>query len=847
VKDYRRLAFIIAAGSIFLGVFSRDLMHGFSQAKTGAAAQRTAEQKPDDEAWPRQIKSGNTTFVVHQPQLDSWDGRNVEVLAAVEVKAEGQEKALYGAARLTASVNIDKSARMAEFVDVKVTKAVFPASPGNEEEYLRILQNSVMQKVRQISLDRFETALTVMEAEHKFTALPLKNDPPAIIHSKVPAILVYVDGPPTYRPIEGLGLARVINTRPLILKDTEGKFFLHLFDGWMESKAFNGPWEVCKKPSSMLSNAMKDAIESGQVDLLEGKADPESNLKPPSLSNKPVPVIYIVTTPTELIVTEGSPKFVSIPGTSLAYAENTTGNVFKDTRENKLYILVSGRWFRSATTNGPWEFVPGGKLPSDFSKIPDDNPKENAKASVPGTQQALEAVIAAHIPQTATVSRNDIKINPPQFDGEPQFKPLEGTPLQYVVNTGTPIIHSGANEFYAVENGVWFKAESVKGPWIVADYVPGVIYTIPPSAPLHYVTYVKIYGSTATTVDVGYTPGYYGTVVTKGSGYIVMYGTGYAYTPWVGTTWFGPPVTYGCGSSITYTPWDGWAVSFGFGWSWGYPMYPMGWGWGPYPWWGPVGWGYYYPYPYYAPVYGGVAWGPNGAVAWGPGGWAATTGNVYGRYGNTGAVTRTSQGFNAWTGNQWANKVGMSYNSRNGNIAAGQRAGVHNVYTGDYAYGSRGVVTSGTTGKTYTGGRITAGNTNTGQSGSAGYVRGESGGVARVGDNVYAAKDGTVYRREAGGWEQNSGSGWNQVEAPSSSTAGQNRAQAARDSATQRGMQQNRSAADQSPQLQPRQTLSNSQMQSLNRQWDARSMGQTRTMSNRNFSGGGMRMGGARR
>ena len=74
-----------------------------------------------------------------------------------------------------------------------------------------------------------------------------------------------------------------------------------------------------------------------------------------------------------------------------------------------------------------------------------------------------------------------------------------------------------------------------------------------------------------------------------------MYGTGYAYSPWVGTTWFGPPVTYGCGSSITYTPWEGWTVSFGFGWSWGYPMYPMGWGWGPYPWWGPVGWGYYYP------------------------------------------------------------------------------------------------------------------------------------------------------------------------------------------------------------------------------------------------------------
>ncbi|MBP2670867.1 MAG: autotransporter, partial [candidate division NC10 bacterium] len=571
--------------------------------------------------------------------------------------------------------------------------------------------------------------------------------------------------------------------------------------------------------------------KSGQVDLLEGKADPESKLPPPSLAKKPVPAIHIATAPTELIVTEGKPNFVSISGTALTYAENTTGHLFNDTRENKLYMLVSGRWFRAASTAGPWEFVPGGKLPEDFSKIPDDSPKENVKASVPGTQQALEAVIAAHIPQTATVSRTEVKINPPQFDGEPQFKPLEGTPLQYVVNTATPIIRIDAKTFYAVENGIWFKAESAQGPWAVADSVPAVIYTIPPSAPLHYVTYVKVYGSTETTVDVGYTPGYYGAVVTQGSGYVVVYGTGYYYTPWVATTWFGPPVTYGCGSSITYTPWSGWAVSFGFGWSWGYPMYPMGWGWGPYPWWGPVGWGYYYPYPYYVPVYGGVAWGPGGAVAWGPGGWAATTGNVYHRYGDTGAVTRTSQGFNAWTGNQWASQLGMSYNSRNGNIAAGQRGAVHNVYTGNYAYGGRGAVTSGTTGNTYTAGRIAVGNSETGQSGSAGYIRGESGGVARVGDSVIAAKDGTVYRKGEGGWEQNSGGGWNSVNAPSSSSAGQSRAEAMQNAASQRGMQQDKPARD------------SQQIQNLNRQWDARSMGQTRTMSNRNFSGGGTRMG----
>ncbi len=835
--NHPRFALImLATGSLLLGAFNWEWIHGASQVNGAAKAQQPADQVPDEDTWPREIKSGDATFIVHQPQLDSWDGRNVEVLSAVEVKVEGRDKTLYGAVRATAGASIDKSTRMVEFVDVKIVKAIFPSSPDSEESYLGILQSNVIPKVRQISLDRFETALTVMEAEHKFKAYPLKNDPPAIIHSEVPAILVYVDGPPAYRPVGNLALTRVVNARPLILKDTVGKFYFHLFDGWMESKAFGGPWKVCKKPPEVLAAVMKEAIAAGQVDLLEGKADPESKLPPPSLSKKPVPVVYMATTPTELIVTEGAPKFVSIPGTNLTYAENTTGHLFRDNQESKLYALISGRWFRSDSGKGSWEFVPGGKLPADFLKIPDDSPKENVKASIPGTQQALEAVIAAHIPQTATVSRSDVKLNPPQFDGEPQLKPLEDTPLQYAANTATPIIRVDAKTFYAVENGVWFKAESVKGPWIVADSVPGVIYEIPPSAPLHYVTYVKVYGSTTTTVDVGYTPGYYGTVVTQGSGYVVVYGTGYTYTPWVGATWFGPPVTYGCGSSITYTPWNGWAVSYGFGWSWGYPMYPMGWGWGPYPWWGPVGWGYYYPYPYYVPVYGGVAWGPGGAVAWGPGGFAATTGNVYHRYGDTGAVTRTSQGFNAWTGNQWANQVGMSYNSRNGNIAAGQRAGVYNVYTDNYAYGSRGSVTSGATGNTVTGGRITMGNADSGESGSAAYLRGENGAVARVGDSVYAAKDGTVYRKGADGWEQNSGSGWNSVDRSAAGADAQSRTGAARDAAAQRGTQQNRQAA----QMQSQQMLGSQEIQNLNRQWDARSMGQTRTTSNRNFSGGGM-------
>jgi hypothetical protein len=70
-----------------------------------------------------------------------------------------------------------------------------------------------------------------------------------------------------------------------------------------------------------------------------------------------------------------------------------------------------------------------------------------------------------------------------------------------------------------------------------------VVYTIPPSSPLHHVTYVRISSATPKMVEVGYTPGYADSVVTPEG--VVVYGTGYAYPPWVGTVYFAPPATYG--------------------------------------------------------------------------------------------------------------------------------------------------------------------------------------------------------------------------------------------------------------------------------------------------------------
>ena len=79
---------------------------------------------------------------------------------------------------------------------------------------------------------------------------------------------------------------------------------------------------------------------------------------------------------------------------------------------------------------------------------------------------------------------------------------------------------------------------------------------------MHYVTYVRVYSSTPTTVVVGYTPGYYGTVTTVDN--VVVYGTGYAYPVYVGTVWYPPPPTYG------------WRFGFTVGMFWGFAIRAAG-------------------------------------------------------------------------------------------------------------------------------------------------------------------------------------------------------------------------------------------------------------------------------
>jgi hypothetical protein len=714
-----------------------------------AAAPASAPASPD--RWPKSAQLEGATYTVFQPQLDSWDMYNLVAHAAVSVLAPGSQAPVFGVLKLTAKTKIDRLARTVYFTDTTVQSATFPAAPGWAASYQQAFQTLFVKGPFTVALDRMEAALAVLNAQSQAKAVSVQNPVPQFVFSPTPAVLVSIDGDPAWRPVAGTSYERVLNTRPLLARDSSGTVYFHLFDGFLKAPGLAGPWSVVSIVPPSLAKLAADLGKSGAVDLMEGPAD-EKTGKKPSLGAKP-PGVIVVSKPTELIVTEGAPDWVGLDGTgSLLYVKNTDANVFTDMNTSMNYVLVSGRWFTSKGLTGPWSYVAAKDLPPGFAQIPNDSPKENVKASIPGTPQAKEALIATQIPQTAQVDRTKATFAA-SVAGTPDIQPIPQTPLKYVVNSGVPLIQAPSGTWYALQKAVWFTAPALQGPWAVATSVPAEIYAIPPSSPLYYATYVKIYDTTPATVTVGYLPGYMGTYVADGT---VVYGTGYAYTPYIGTTvWYGAPVTYGYAAAVAWTPWTGWGVGFGMGWAYGAAWGAGAWGWGAAPYWG---------------AYAGAAWGAAGAYgAWGPGSWAASSGNAYHQWGNTSAVTHSSAGYNAWTGNAWSGQAGHSYNSQTGQISAGQRGTVGNVYSGNYASGTRGATYNPTTGVSASGAKGTVGNAYTGQSTNVSHanVSGPGGNDARtatVGNDHYADVNGNVYKNTGSGWEQHSSNGsWSSV------------------------------------------------------------------------------------
>ena len=690
---------------------------------------------PDPITFPRRLSSDSGIVVIHTPQIDTWqDFAKIEGRIAVEVTPAGEDEPVYGVAEFTADTDPNLELRVVAIENPEITVTSFPVSDAARRQQLdAVVRATAEHRTHYVPLDVILTYIAPNAAMPEEEGLSF--EPPPIFYSSTPAILVMTDGEPLYAPLPDTKLEYVVNTNWDLFRYKEKEWYLRNDYRWLKNKQLSGEWKYDKRLPGDFKKLPDDR------NWIKAKA-----AMPPVKGDDEPPTVFISDRPAELIVTDGQPSSRTVGGPGLSYVTDTESDLFR--YGSKFYYLVSGRWFRAQSLRGPWEHVK--ELPEVFATIPKDHEKAHVLVAIPNTDEARLAVLEASIPRKATVSRDaGDKVNV-FFQGEPQFEPISGTSVERATNSPNDILKVG-NEYYLCDNAVWFVATSTDGPWVLADSIPADIYNIPASSPSYHVTHVHVYESDDNSVSTGYTSGYYGSHVSYG---VVIYGSGYHY-----------PSYYG------YYPY------------YGYPHYP-----------------YYYPYPY---SYGGSAWyNPNTGMY----GRSASAYGPYGGYGRAASYNPQTgtyaRGEAVWDNNEIAGR-GVAYNPRTGtgiatNRYSNEKGGwgesliTHNdkwietqsewdknSSTTDFrtSEGGSGTIERQREGDTtYGSGEFQRGDeslsTRSARNEQGGVVVGETGsgergmiGRTNEGD-LYAGKDGSVYRRDDDGWKQNTGDGWNNVEVP---------------------------------------------------------------------------------
>lgn len=647
------------------------------KGQRGFVSGRYLEESQDPKAsntWPRAFETNIGRMVLYQPQFTEWtDFKTIEALVAAQFVKSSESSPHFGVIGLKGKTTFDEDADDIVISDITVTELNFSGLSREDLASLAV-ETGKLLPTGPITVSEARVTASLAEQKRMTDVSGLKADPPPIFISKTPAVLVQTDGAPVYAPVKGkTGLSFVVNTNwDLFRIDDGGALYLRNDTHWLTASAIDGPW----KPVTALPSALTDLPDESSW------ADARASVPPEPYKNGAIPKIVISDKPAEMIIFTGEPALQDVPRSTLQWASNTESDVFFDKAAKQWYVLLSGRWFRAPSLEGPWTFATPD-LPADFRNLPEDAPYYAVRASVPGTSESAEARLKASIPTTARVETGSItpKVS---YTGDPQFSPIETTDLTYATNTTDTVIKVG-DRYFLLQDGVWFVADNPNGPWQLAREIPDAIYQIPPSSPVYNVTYVRVYETEPDAVWYGYTMGYLFGFLAWGT---YVYGTGWGYPPY----WYN---------------WPGY----------GYPIYyprPATWGIGAY--YNPVrgAYGRYgYAYGPYRGIAGVRSWNPatgnyvRAGAAWGPRGTAGFVGAYNPRSDSAGYIAGGRNVYGAWKsagvkrGSEWArvtareNAAGGSalrWNTSNGQgfIREGRRGDIYagrdgNVYrnTGD--------------------------------------------------------------------------------------------------------------------------------------------------------------------
>ncbi|PYJ15151.1 MAG: hypothetical protein DME96_14275 [Verrucomicrobia bacterium] len=353
------------------------------------AAGKAASDQSGDPGWPREKYSNGTRLLIYQPQVDDW--KNFQDLSwrmAVSLTPKGG-KEVVGVVEMKGSTEVDNVAKVVIITNPEITGTYFPSLDQATKEKMEQLFKGFVPPTISISLHRLIASVPKQEAP---TGVQLNNDPPKIFVGYRPSILLSVDGEPALSEVPKTNLKFVVNTQwPLFFDSENSSYYLAVGQQWLTTNSLDAQWSPVKKLPRDMSKVPQDKQWSALKKIIP----------PPAKSGGVTPAVFYSDKPAEVILFDGQPVYAQIPDTQLTYATNTNSVVFVFTPTQQFYYLTAGRWFRANDLEGPWTYATPD-LPPDFAKIPPSSPASAILASVPGTDEAKDAVLLAQVETSIT-------------------------------------------------------------------------------------------------------------------------------------------------------------------------------------------------------------------------------------------------------------------------------------------------------------------------------------------------------------------------------------------------------------------------------------------------------------
>jgi hypothetical protein len=195
---------------------------------------------------------------------------------------------------------------------------------------------------------------------------------PVVFVSTEPAELIITQGEPSYGPIPGTRLMRVVDTDSvLFLNSADGKFYFLVAGRWFRAASLDGPWSAASNDLPADFARIPDSDPAAFVkSSVPGTREAKDAVL---LASVPTMTTVNVTNVTVNVTYNGAPQFVTITNTVVQYAVNTPYQVLFVT--GKYYCCDHGVWFVSSTATGPWAF--STSVPPAIYTIPPSSPMYN--------------------------------------------------------------------------------------------------------------------------------------------------------------------------------------------------------------------------------------------------------------------------------------------------------------------------------------------------------------------------------------------------------------------------------------------------------------------------------------